>query len=332
MIFEQPTRPRRRFLRVVIPLLALAAVIVSLLVAAAGEQTRAELEYLEEVRSQTTRIARSGETLRSVMSRLREVDREEFATAFTQLEEDLEAAASFAADEPPVQSLLPIWSLYNITLNSWSSGVSALSAAVLLAADNPQDVTAFNATADALGEIRSGDALYRDLQALVTEEHVPEPVGPLVDVTLTPSDGGIASLAATYVAAAQASTNGLGLRPGLAVSQVVSEPLWQVDANNEAVIPATKTVVFSTVVTNSGNVASATESVLLTLLWGDAESVTRQVEIPPLDAGGQVTLAFEAVDVEPDIVYEVRVELVLTGPDSVLTDNAQNVIFRVNQA
>ena len=331
MIFEQPTRPRRRLLRIVIPVLALAAVVVALLVAAAGEQTRAELEYLEEVRTQTTRIARSGDTLRSVMSRLREVDREEFTTAFSQLEEDLRAAAAFAADEPPVESLLPIWSLYNVSLDSWTSGVNALAAAVLSAADNPQDANTFNATADALGEIRSGDALYRDLQILVTEDRVPEPVGPLADVVLTPSDGGIASLAATYVAAAQASTNGLGLRPGLAVSQLVSEPLWQVDANNEAVIPATESVVFSAVVTNSGNVASGAESALLTLIWGDAQSVTRQVEVPPLDADGQVTLAFDAVDVEPEITYEVRVELVLTGPDSVLTDNAQSVVFRVNE-
>ena len=322
--------------RLLWPTLIIAAAIIAVVVTAAGEETRVELEYLDEIRTQTTALSRSGESIAEIMPRLREVDRQEFTTVFDAAATDLDVAMAFAIDEPPTDSLIPVWSLYRQTVSAWETGVGGLATWVLAAADDPDDATVVNNVGDALGDLRAGDGLYLDLQAEFERQEVPEPVVPLVSVTMSPSDGGLLSQAASYVAAAQASTNGLGLRPGLRVSQVVSNPRFQVNIDAQAVIPATETVVFSAVVTNTGNIASQPETLNATLVGGE-EAVAdsppfAQVEVPVLQPGEQTTIEFPQVEVEAETLYEVRVALQLANPDSDLTDNEVRIQFTVNEA
>lgn len=322
--------------RLLWPILMVAAAIIAVVVTAAGEETRTELEYLEEIRSQTTALSRSGESIAEIMPRLREVDREEFTTVFDAASADLDVALAFATDEPPTESLIPVWSLYRQTVGAWESGVDDLATWVLAAADDPDDSTVVNNVGDALADLRAGDNLYSDLEAEFEREEAPDPVAPLVTVTMSPSDSGLLSQAASYVAAAQASTNGLGLRPGLRVSQVVSNPRFQINVDAQAVIPATETVVFSAVVTNTGNIASQPETLNATLVGGEEVVADpppfAQVEVPVLQPGGQTTIEFPAVEVVAETLYEVRVALELANPDSDLTDNEVRVQFTVNDA
>jgi hypothetical protein len=322
--------------RLLWPILIIAAAIIAVVVSAAGEQTRTELEYLDEIRSQTTALSRSGESIVEIMPRLREVDRQEFTTVFDAASADLDVALAFATDEPPTASLMPVWSLYRQTVSAWESGVDDLATWVLAAADDPDDSTVVNNVGDALADLRAGDNLYSDFMAEFERGEVPEPVAPLMTVTMSPSDSGLLSQAASYVAAAQASTNGLGLRPGLRVSQVVSNPRFQINVDAQAVIPATETVVFSAVVTNTGNIASQPETLNATLVGGEEVVADpppfAQVEVPVLQPGGQTTIEFPAVEVMAETLYEVRVALELANPDSDLTDNEVRVQFTVNDA
>jgi hypothetical protein len=162
-------------------------------------------------------------------------------------------------------------------------------------------------------------------------EEIPDPVSPLVDVHLAPADGGLLSLSASYVAAARASTNGLGLRPGLQVSQVVTDPSWQINVDGQPVVPASETIGFSVVVTNSGNVESTPETLAMTLTGG-AEPILAQVEVPALSPDGQATVEFDPVAVEPDVLYEILIELIVNGLDSDLTDNTLRAQFTVNES
>lgn len=329
VIFDPPPKSRRRAVaRFLWPALVATAVIVAVVVSAAGEETRVELEYLEEIRVQVEELARSGSSIADVMTRVDQVDRNEFTTAFEGVTSDLDVAVSFVGSEPPVESLIPVWSLYRQAVHAWDRGVEALGTAILQAADDPDDLTVLDITANALADLRAGDALYRDLQVEFEQEGVPAPVSPLAAVTMSPGDAGLASQAMSYVTAARRSTAGLGLRAGLKVSQVVSEPEWQMNVENQAVVPATDTVVVSAVITNSGNIASETESVRLTF-QGGAEPVVAEEEVPPLQPNGQTTIEFNELDVVPDTLYEVLVELQLTNPDADLTDNMQRVQFTV---
>jgi hypothetical protein len=318
--------------RVLLPTLVLAAVIVAVVVSAAGEETRVELAYLDDMRSQATEMARSGSIINDVMARIAEINREEFTTALDSVTADLDVAFAFVADEPPMESLIPVWSLYRQAVEAWSNGVNGLSVAILHAADDPQDDTVISLTGDALADLRAGDNLYQNLQAEFARDEIPEPVGPLADVRLSPSDGGLFSQTQSYVAAARRSTNGLGLRPGLRVSQVVSDPEWEINVDRQTVVPNTESITFTAVITNAGNIASETESVQMTVLTVEdgAEPVAAVAEVPPLQPNGQTTVEFTAVDVVPDIVYEVSVELILTHPDSDPTDNLLEVEFTVN--
>ena len=311
------------------PALLAIAVIVAVVVSAAGEETRVQLDYLEQIRAHTEELRRSGTSLADVMGRLDQIDREEFTTAFDAVESDLDVAVEFVGDEPPVDSLIPVWALYRQAVEAWNTGVDGLSTAILLAADDPDDVTVTNSVSDALAELRAGDSLYQNLRVEFQREEIPEPVSPLLDVKMAPTDSGLATQSVSYVAAARRSTAGLGLRPGLMVSQIVSNPAWQMNVDNQAVIPNTESVVVSTVITNSGNIASQTEAVTMTL-EGGAEPLVTLVEVPPLQPDGQTTVDFPNVDVLPDTLYEVRVELQLSNPDNDLTDNLLRVQFTVS--
>lgn len=315
------------------PTLILAAVIVAVVVSAAGEQTRVELAYLDDMRNQATEMARSGSIIGNAMSRIAEINREEFTTALDSVTADLDVALAFVDDEPPTESLIPVWSLYRQALEAWSDGVEGLSIAILQAADDPEDDTVISITGDALADLRAGDNLYQNLQAEFGREEIPEPVGPLADVRLSPGDGGLFSQTQSYVAAARRSTNGLGLRPGLRVSQVVSDPEWEINVDRQAVVPNTESITFTAVITNAGNIASATESVQMTVQTTEeeeAEPVAAVAEIPPLQPNGQTTVEFTAVEVVPDVLYTISVELILTDPDSDPTDNLLEVEFTVN--
>lgn len=315
--------------RLLWPILIVAAVVIAVVVASAGEQTRVQLEYLDEIRSQVTELSKSGAGISDVMGRMRDIGRAEFTTLFEGVQEDLAVATAFVANEPPTKDLVPVWALYRQTVQAWSDGVSGLAASILIAADNPGEAGVDTLVGDALADLRAGDSLFADLKVEFEREEIPDPVSPLLDVRLSPAEGGLASLAASYVAAARASTNGLGLRPSLRISQLVTDPLWQISVDDQPVVPATDEIVFSVVVTNSGNVQSQTESLELTLSGGE-EPALAQAEVPALRPNGQTTVVFQPLSVEPGLPYEVVVELVVSGLDADRDDNVRTVNFTVN--
>lgn len=318
--------------RLLLPLLITMALIIAVVVTAAGEETRTELEYLDEIRGQATALARSGAAIKQMMPRLREIGRDEFTTVMDSAANDIDVALSLVGSEPPVDSLIPIWSLYRQAVAAWDSGVSTLSSAILQAADQPDDATVANLIGDGLADLRAGDELFDVLRSEVEREEIPDPITPLTDVNLFPADsGGLASLAGTYVAAARASTNNLGLLPGLRVSQVLADPDWDVSVEDEVVIPFTETVVFSVVVTNVGNVASEPGTLSLELMGGEVP-VRATAQLPTLDPSGQTTIQFEPMEVAPDTAYQVTGELIVDGPDSDPSDNRQSTTFTVNAA
>ncbi|MFP3883557.1 MAG: hypothetical protein ACLFWH_14750 [Actinomycetota bacterium] len=315
--------------RLILPGLVIAVVTIAAVVSAAGEETRLELEYLESIRSQADQLAVSGTSLADVMSRLDEVDRDEFTTVFNGVGSDLDEAQIFAGEGPPTDSLIPVWALYRQALNAWDEGVRGLSSAILQAADDPDDITVINTTSDSLALLRAGDALFQDLKNEFQREEIPEPVAPPPDVSMSPTDAGLVSRSTSYVAAARRSTSQLGLRPELRVSQVVSDPAWQMNVEEQPVVPETETIAFSAVITNSGNVASEPESLTMELTGG-AEPVVANAEVPALEAGEQTAVEFSPLEVIPDTLYEVRVTLELGNPDADMTDNELRVQFTVS--
>lgn len=318
-------------MRFIWPILFVAAVVLAIVVTAAGEQTATELEYLDEIRSQAIDLSRSGTSLRDVMPKVRSIDRDEFTTVFEAIGTNLDVALAFVADRPPTASLTPVWVMYRQVLLTWQSGVDGLSGAILQAADEPDDLGVETLVADSLAALRAGDKLYADFQDEFELEEVPDPVNPLVDVTLSPADTDLLSLASSYVAAARTSTSALGLRPGLKVSQVVSNPEWHINVEGRPVVPNTGTIEFSAVITNSGNVASTAETAEMELTDG-VETVMMQVEVPALSPDSQTTVVFDAVEVDPDTLYEILVQLVVAGLDSDLDDNSLRIQFTVNSA
>jgi hypothetical protein len=317
--------------RILLPILLVVAAILAVVASAAGEETRAELDYLAEVRAQAAELSKAGDTLRVVVSRLHRIDRLELVTAIDGIRADLEAGLDFVEQAPPTRELLPVRALYRASLTSWEKGIIGYSSAVLTAADELENETVIDVMADGLAELRAGDSVYLDLQTEYEAfEGGSEPISTLPPVQLMPAQGAIVSLSTTYIDSARNPNNGLALRPGLSVSQVISDPEWQVDPDEQAVVPATDSISFSVVVTNIGNVVSIPETVVLTLVGGP-EEVRLQSEIRPLQPASQITVRFDELQVEPGSIYQVSAAVVVTGDDTNLEDNEIRVQFEVNE-
>ena len=326
MIFD--SQARRRIPRIVWPILIGVVVAVALMVSASSDETRAELSYLEEVRAQASEMAKDGDGLRDAASRLGRIDRSAFTTVIDTIREDLAVGLDFVAGAPPAPSLLSVRAMYRQALTAWDRGVEGFGAAVLAAADNPDSSLAYDMMAEALAELRAGDSLYGDLVADMRHTDVPDPLIELPAAELAPGEGALVGLSVTYVDSARSGGGGLALRSGLAVSQVLADPEWRVTSADEAVVPATETVVFSVVVSNAGNVAAEAGSVALTLIGGGEERRLTS-EVGPLAPDQRVTISFEPLSVGAGEAYAVTAAVAAVEGDADVEDNMISVQFTV---
>ncbi len=329
MTFEIPSRPRRRLVgRLILPLLVAGLVVLGIVITAAGAETRAQIDYLDRLSERASLLADGPVALTGVISRLATISRVEFTTAMDGLIEDLDAAAEVLAEEPPNRAVLPVRALYRQAVNAWREGVSGVSVALLQAADNPNDPAPVDQLVVALSMLQVGDEVWAELLLDVETDDVPDPLRPFPEIAMTPTGGAALDVALGYIGAARAETNTLGLRPGIKVSSLLSDPEWHVDAQDQVVVPVTDQVVFSVVVTNVGNITTEAETLILTV-GGGPEPVQLQLPVEPLAPERQVTLTFDPVTVEPGGVYEVVAEITVDTPDLDLTDNRIAVQFHV---
>lgn len=315
--------------RLLWPVLLTAAAVVAVVVSSAGADTRAELEYLDAVHEQAAGLSVGGDSLRVVISRLARIERTELVTATDAIRADLETAMGLVDEGPPSSSLIAANALYRQAIEAWTVGLSSFTSAILAAADDPASTVVVDNIANALVELRSGDRLYTDLVRELETEEAPDPVAPMPQVVMVPAEGELLSLSLAYVEAARAVNSGLALRPGLTVSQIVSEPLWNVDPDDQAVVPATDTVSFMVVISNMGNIESEPEQIELTLS-GDAEPVLLTETVPVLEPGEQTSVRFDDLTVVRGGLYEVVAELIVLN-DTDLEDNMRTVVFTVNE-
>ena len=131
-----------------------------------------------------------------------------------------------------------------------------------------------------------------------------DPVAPLPEVLMLPAEGELFTLSLAYVEAARSPNSGIALRPGLQVSSITSDPLWNVDPSDQAIVPATELLNFSVVVGNAGNVASEPEPLELTLT-GESDPVVLSGLVPVLEPGEQTAVQFLEIPVTPGALYEV---------------------------
>ena len=303
--------------------------VLAVVVSAAGDDTRAELAYLDELQSQSVELAKAGDALRDVVSRLPRIERTEFVTVIDGISADIDEGMEFVEHDPPTAQFAGVRALYRQALLAWDSGITGFGSSILLAADEPENLLVVDLMAEALAELRAGDGIYVDLVAEISRDELPQPPSPMADVMLLPAEGSLVTLSVSYIDLARSPNNSLGLRPGLSVSQLLADPQWQVDPTDQAILPATDAVIFSVVITNAGNVTSAEDNLVVTLTGGP-EQLRSQVAIEPLEPDQQVTVIVEPMPVEAGGVYEVVAAIAISENDSNFDDNSISVEFAVN--
>jgi hypothetical protein len=312
-------------------LLITVAVFVAIGVSGSGTDTRAELEYLDAVQEEASALATKGAALADVASRLARIDRTELVTVIDGLRADLAAGLELAEQAPPSTTLFAVNALHRQTLAAWDAGVSGLGSGLLVAADDPTSMVVVDNIANALGELRAGDRLYQDMLAELDREEVPDPAAPMPRVVLMPTTGGLTSLAQAYVLAARSPESNLALRPGLAVSQVVTDPEWEVNPEDVVIVPNTDSMTFNVVVSNLGNVASPAVSLNFELTTEDDDPVILEEPVPVLESQQQTTVTFPDIEVSSGASYEVVLTLVGVQTDVNADDNELRVEFTVSE-
>lgn len=330
MILDPP-KPRRRVVgRILWPIVITVLAVVAVVVASAGDETRADLDYLELVHEQATALSVGGDSLRDVVSRLTTIERTELVTVVDSIRADISEGKELTAEEVPSSELIAVNALYRQALEAWERGVSGFASGLLQAADNPSNSTVTDLVANSLAEMRSGDHLYATMVEEMEREEVPEPVAPMPFVMIMPTEGELFDLARLYVAAARSPNNEIALRPGLAVSSVIPQPEWTVDPEGQVVVPSTESIIFSVVITNSGNVVSIEELLSLSV-DGGAEPFAQELPVLPLQPGQQTTVVFDPVPVQAGGVYRVIATLIVSGNDQDFDDNEITIDFTVNE-
>jgi hypothetical protein len=332
-VILETARPRRRLLgRFLWPVIITAAALIAIAVSGAGRDTRDDLEYLNTVQEQAGALSTRGDALRDVVSRLARIDRTELVTLVDGMRADIAVGLELVAEEPPSPALFAVNALYRQALEAWDAGIGGYTSGLLAAADDPASTVVVDNIANALAAMRTGDRMYVDLVEEMDRQDVPDAVAPMPTVVLMPANGELFSLAQAYVGAARSPNSGLALRPGLAVSQVVTVPKWEVDPADEVILPATETetVTFNVVVSNLGNVMSTATTLRLDLNGGD-EPVTLEEEVRSLEPGALTTVSFPDLAVVPGGAYEVIATLVGVEADVDPTDNEIAVEFTVNE-
>lgn len=329
MLLDQPKQRRRVLGRFLWPLVITAAAVVAVVITSSGDDTRAELQYLGELHESASDLSIGADTLRVVISRLSRIERSELETATSGLREDLETAAELVDRGPTSANLVGANAVYRRAVEAWTVGVSGFASGILTAADDPTSTVVADNIANSLAELRGGDRLYSDLLRELEAEEVPDPVAPMPEILMLPAEGELFTLSLAYVEAARSPNSGIALRPGLRVASITSDPLWNVDPNDQAIVPATDQLNFSVVVDNAGNVASEPEPIELTLA-GESDPVVLSEMLPVLEPGEQTAVQFLEIPVIPGAVYEVAAALPAITNDIDLEDNVLSVLFEIN--
>lgn len=329
MLLDQPKQRRRVLGRFLWPLVITAAAVVAVVITSSGDDTRAELQYLGELHESASDLSIGADTLRVVISRLSRIERSELETATNGLREDLETAAELVDRGPTSANLAGANAVYRRAVEAWTVGVSGFASGILTAADDPTSTVVADNIANSLAELRGGDRLYSDLLRELEAEEVPDPVAPMPEILMLPAEGELFTLSLAYVEAARSPNSGIALRPGLRVASITSDPLWNVDPNDQAIVPATEQLSFSVVVDNAGNVASEPEPIELTLA-GESDPVVLSEMLPVLEPGEQTAVQFLEIPVVPGGLYEVAAALPAITNDIDLEDNLLTVLFEVN--
>lgn len=304
--------------------------ILGLVVSAAGVDTRAQIEYLSEIHDHSVQMSRNGDALLGISERLRTISRDELVTVAQGILDDIAQARAFADADPTVESVIPIRSLFRQALITWEAGVEGFYITLLAASDDRLDATVVDSMAAAIAQLRVGDAVYALLLEELERAEYPAPLTPLPEVVMSPTDDGLVVASLRYVDDARSPDNTLTIRPGLAVSQLLSDPEWQLDANGQVVVTDTDAVVFSVVLTNDGNIDSGVQTVTVSLSGVDG-LVSSELTVEALAPGRQVTLIFDPMEVEPGESYQVTASIEGEPDDWDLTDNSITVVFVVNR-
>jgi hypothetical protein len=316
--------------RLLWPAVITAAAVVAVVVSGAGADTKAELEYLDAMHETASELSVGGETLRVVISRLARIERSELVTATDGIRAGLEAGTDLVEAGPPSEALIAANALYRQAIEAWTVGVSGFTSGILAAADDPSSTVVVDNIANALTELRAGDRIYADLVRELGRDEVPEPVGPMPELVMVPAEGELLTLSLAYVEASRSPNSGIALRPGLRVASIASEPRWNVNPSDQAVVPSTEQIAFWVVITNGGNVASEPEGLEVTV-GGASEPVVLTETVPALEPGEQTAIQFLEIPVVPGGVYEVVAALPELTNDTDFEDNTLSVMFEVSE-
>lgn len=326
-------RKRARRFRLLWPLVLTIVVLVVLGIGRITDTARATVAFLETARKELARIDGDTTTLRGILQGLAIAKRADFTRLMNSIEASLNSAEQALGEEDPGADLALSAALLGRAIDSWQMGMTDLEGAIITAVDNAEDQDAAGQVADALLGLTVGDRFY---QIFVTEANERQQElslnVDLPEVRYGMPSGGASTEAAKIVTSARFSAE-MQLRPDLQIVQVMTEPAWETNPDNNLVLPfTTETLTVSVVVKNDGNAIAPAGDLLWSLRPESEEQVEGKLDRPGLEPGDATTVVIEGLKLKAGTRYRLHIELTPLDNEENLDENQRNYNFDVNEA
>ena len=332
-LIGDPFRPhRRRRRRWLVPVVL--TILIGLVVAfgLAVDRDATPPLFAENLRTALETAAAEATQFGAMVDGIGGVDRVSFdATVEETLSSLAEVRAVMSTAPSGDPALTAPLALLDVVVRSWETGLSSFRDLVFIAADDPLAVGVEIDITDALIDLRAGDRLYQSFVTAIDAADTPAAVAPFPVVAFVSETYPFSTGPAHIVSVARAEGNLLALRAEVAIEQVATEPPTVVNTSDDRVVTVTDSLAVRVVVLNRGNTESDPSQLSLSLAGNDETSISLTGEVPAIQAAGQTTVLFEALDVSPGITYLLTVQLPLAEGEEESEDNLVQWAFLVNE-
>ncbi len=205
-----------------------------------------------------------------------------------------------------------------VASSSWRAGIGALSTALEVLFDAPEDPEAIALIDAAFVEFRVGDRAYLRFREAVAASEAE--VREFPEIRFLPRDTELL-YEGESVAQRLARATDLTTRHDVAVSDLRLDPEPVAERDGVAVVPAGGTLVAQATISNAGNRPESAIIVTLLLIRADGAEPPLELQrvVESLDPGAATTLTYEELPVETGRIYEIAVRA--TVPDDAAPGN-----------
>ena len=315
--------------------LAVAVIVgAAVLVNDRGTETRREAAFLDATRTLSQEVAQVAAGFRRLVgTELRSLARDDFELLMDRLASEMTHQATGLEEVETPASAQAAREMLDLAFDSWAVGLVEFRTATTDVIDNPMDTAPVDRLGGAIAHLRVGDLVYARFldRASAMIDGLDVAISEFPVVAFIGEEWAL--LNAERLARILRGSTQMGVRPDVAILQVVFEPLPSggLGEDGEIIFPATDRLQFSAVIGNRGNVDQKGLKVTVGIRTESGEAVatadSHTVDLAPGELG---SVLFAPESVAPGTEYLLTFSLTVVEDEVNTDDNLWESEVRIN--